>query len=130
MLNAADIDKLVFAYFNLKRLKLAGYGDTRVTGLTTVNGLVTDIQTFRDSAGAKDADRPLFDAAIDSVRWLASVDLLDDTIVSNLTTVATDSVTATTDLSYNAYGATGFPSSAVPRAAKDLTVFMPANADA
>lgn len=124
MIHASELDRAIQGYMNIKRLKAAGYGDTRVTSLTTVASLIADILTFRNSTAVNAAKQPIFDAAIDSLKWLESVDLLDTTLVTALTTVATDSVTATTDLSYLFYGIAGV-SSQIPRTANDLTVSNP-----
>lgn len=126
ILHATDIDKAVQGYMNIKRLKLIGYGDSQVTSLTTVASLKTSVETFRDSVALHQSQRAICDAAVDSIMWAASVDYLDTTIVTALTTVATDSTSATTDLSYNFYSMTGFPTASVPRAANDLTTFFPA----
>ena len=125
LIHASDIDKLVAGYQAIKRLKAAGYGDSRVTSLTTVASLIADILTFRNSAAVNAARQPIFDTAIDYIKWAESVDLLNTTLVTALTTVATDGTAATTDLSYNFWGATGFPTTAVPRTTNDLTISMP-----
>lgn len=126
MLHASQIDQAVLGYQNIKRLKAVGYADSRVTGLTTVAGLLADIETFKALPGTHSDATPICDAAINSIRWAVSNDLIDDTIVGNLTTVATDATAAVTDLSYNFYGVTGFPTTTVPRTTNDLTMFVPA----
>lgn len=125
MLHESQSNDLVMGYMAIKRLKLAGYGDSRVTPLTTVASLITDIETFRDSVGINYGLAQICDAARDWVQWAANNDLLNTTIVTALTTVATDSVAATTDLSYNFYGDGAFPSAIVPRTANDVSIFVP-----
>lgn len=125
MIHASEIDRAVQGYMNMKRLKAAGYGDSRVGSLTTVASLIADILTFRNSAAVNPSAHPIFDAAIDSIKWAESVDLLDTTKVTSFTTVATDATSATTDLSYCFYVVPGV-SALIPRTANDLTVSNPA----
>lgn len=126
MLHASQIDQAVLGYYNIKRLKAVGYADTRVTSLTTVDSLIADLEAFKALPGTHSDATPIIDAAINSIRWAAANDLLDTTIVTALTSVATDSVTTTADLSYVFYGVTGFPTGTTPRSANDLTMMQPA----
>lgn len=121
----SQASELAMHYMNIKRLKLIGYADSRVTSLTTVASLLADIVTFRDGVLANPGLRAICDAAYDSIVWAANHDLLDTTLVTALTTVATDGTAATTDLSYNFFAADNFPSD-VPRAANDLSTLFPA----
>ena len=123
MIHASEIQRAVDGYMNIKRIKAAGYGDTRVTGLTTVASLLADIATYRDSAAVHQSRRPIFDAAIESIQWLANYDEIDTTKVTALTSVATDSVTTDADLSYIFYSLSGFPTTTVPRTTDDMTIF-------
>jgi hypothetical protein len=107
---------------NLKRLSLLGYGNSRVTSLTTVASLVTDLETF---AGLISANlRPLIDAAIQTVKWMELKGLLNTTIVTALTTVYDTSVSATTDLSYNIRGISNYPAT-FPNTGADITYIQP-----
>ena len=128
IINSSTADNLAYGYANIRRLKLIGYADSRVTPLTTTDSLITDIETFRDSVGVNIANRPICDAAVDSIRWAVSQDtpLLNTTIVTALTTVDTTTVSATTDLGYNFRGHVDFPTAEGFAAGQsDVTVFQP-----
>lgn len=95
---------------NIMRLSDVGYGDSRVTSLTTVASLIADLVTFRDTPTlSKKSAAPTIDAAIESIQWAANLDIINTTIVTALTTVADLTVSATTDLSYNFRGHADVP---------------------
>jgi|SRR6476469_2130207 len=128
VLNMNEKMNLAYASMNIKRAQKNGYVDSRVGSLTTVASLITDIETFRDSVGVNIGLRPIFDAFVDSVRWLASVDILDTTLVTALTTVADTTVAATTDLLYICTGHADYPDGGegFDNTVTDVTVFQPA----
>ena len=102
-MHQSSIDRLAWGAICIKRLADIGYGNSRVTSLTTVAGLLADIVTFRDTPTlSKMADRATCDAAIDAINWAASLatPIIDGTIVTSLTTVNDETVSATTDLGY------------------------------
>lgn len=123
-LNESEVINLALHAGNLNRLKLIGYGNSRVTPLTTVDSLIADIQTFRDSIASPN-DAPICDAAIDAVKWGKLYGLLDTTIVTALTTVYDLTVSATTDLGYNFRGHSQYPAT-FPNTGADCTTFQPA----
>jgi hypothetical protein len=123
-LHITEAEQLPLHAGNLWRLKKAGYADSRVTGLTTVATLITDLETF---AGLINAGlRPLVDAAIQTIKWMESRDtpLIDTTLVTALTTVYDVTVSATTDLSYLLRGHSQYPASASIYGT-DITYILP-----
>jgi hypothetical protein len=123
-LNESEVINLPLHLGNLYRLFKLGYGNSRVTPLTTPASLIADIQTFRDTV-ANPSDAPTCDAAIDAVRWATLYGILDTTIITALTTVFDLTVSATTDLSWNFRGHAQYPSG-YPNTGADRTTFQPA----
>lgn len=103
-LNASARHQLLTGACNIARLARAGYANSQVTPLTTVAGLIADIQAVRDAVQSNPAKSNVYDAAAESIQWAANNDIIDNTIVAALTTVADSTVTATTDLLYNFTG--------------------------
>lgn len=128
IINSSTADALAWGYMNIRRLKLIGYADSRVTPLTTTDSLIADIEAFRDSVLTNIANRPICDAAVDSIRWAVAQDtpLLNTTIVTALTSVDTVTVGTTLDLGFNFRGHADFPTAEGFAAGQsDLTVFQP-----
>jgi hypothetical protein len=109
---------------DLYRLKQSGYADSRVTPLTTVDGLIADIQLLDWCHKSK---KPIADAACDAVRWMKLNGYLTDTLVAALTTVYDTTVSASTDLGYLLRGAADYPSDA-PATGYDLSTLIPTGA--
>lgn len=127
IIHESEVINLGPAYSNIKRLKKLGYADTRVTPLTTVASLITDIEAFRDSSLLhNESERCICDAAVDSIRWLGLMGILTTVIVTALTTVDDVTASATTDLGYNVRGHAQFPSS-FGTTSDDLSFFQPAS---
>ncbi len=127
IIHESEVINLGPAYSNIKRLAKLGYADSRVTGLTTVASLITDIETFRDSSLlANESQRCICDAAVDSIRWLGLMGILTTVLVTALTTVDDITVSATTDLGYIVRGHAQFPAS-FGTTSDDLSFFQPAS---
>ena len=69
-IHGSDANFLGMHLANLYRLKKAGYPDSRLSGLTTVEGLIADIRTFAGLRNPNAAER--FEAGIDALRWMKS----------------------------------------------------------
>jgi hypothetical protein len=124
VLHASEVDNLTLALAAINRLSKLGYGDTRVTPLTTVASLIADIQTFRDLATVNPAARPIIDACADMIRWLGLKTILDTTVVTALLTVI-GGAADTTDLRNCVFLHSQMPAG-VPVTFDDLSNFQPA----
>jgi len=106
--HGSDVNFLGMHAANLYRLKKAGYPDSRLSSLTTVEGLIADIRTFAALRNPNAAER--FEAAIDSIRWMFSNGLITDALVAvPFTTLYDTTVSATTDISYLLRGNASYP---------------------
>jgi hypothetical protein len=128
VLNQQERMGLAYYSMNLLRVKKLGYGDSRVGSLTTVQTFIDDVETFRDGVTQNPANRPVFDAFVDSIRWMAANDLLTTTLVTALTTFGDTTVTATTDALYIATGHADYPDGGegFDNTATGVSVFQPA----
>jgi hypothetical protein len=121
-INESEVANLLHAASNINRLSKQGYADSRVTGLTTVQSLIDDIETFRDDPSVNAASRPIFDAAVDSIRWLGLRVILNTTVVTALLTVK-GGTSDQRDLLYNVTAHSQFSGDA---AMDDVSTFQPA----
>lgn len=124
--HGSDVNFLGMHAANLYRLKRAGYPDSRLSGLTTVEGLIADIRTFSDLRNPN--AQPRFEAAVDTIRWMKSNGLITDALVAvPFTTVYDITVSATTDLSYLVRGNANYPSASFGSTPDQQTVNFPAH---
>ena len=123
-LHASEVDNLTLALAAINRLSKLGYGDSRVTPLTTAATLFTDVETFRDLATVNPAARPILDACVDMLRWLVLKTILDTTVITALLTVI-GGAADTTDLRNVVFLHAQMPAG-VPITFDDLSNFQPA----
>lgn len=123
-INGSEVNNLAFGAAAIRRLSLVGYGNSRVTPLTTVASLLADLDTF---AALIPADsRQIVETAANWVQWAATEGILTTGIVTALTTVADETVSATTDLLFCFRGHADFPTAFdLPTKFKDITVSLP-----
>lgn len=124
-LNESEVVELPKHLGNVRRLSEIGYGNSRVTSLTTLASFITDLQTFRDLVNP--GYRPIVDAMIDTVQWLSTYGIINTTIITALTTFYDVTVSATTDFSYNIRGHAQYPSGTFSATVgADVPYFQPA----
>lgn len=124
VLHNSEVDKLTLCLAAINRLSKLGYGDSRVTPLTTVASLIADIQAFRDLTSTPAAARPICDSAVDQIAWLGLKTILDTTVVTGLLTVI-GGASAVTDLRFCVFGHAQMPGG-VDITYDSLSSFQPA----